>query len=129
MSMKIHAKIQNQSSVFFNTLIMFFSRKFLCQHIWIIAKEKTWRHSLGRWTSNLEWSKRFKGANVIEKWRGLIGNHLLPAYQDSFSLGELFFRSCSSADKSKMMSLTSIWLIYKFDCSKSYLLVVSLIDL
>ena len=45
-SMKIQTKIQNQRSISLNTLIMFFNERFSCQHLGLMAKEKTWKRSL-----------------------------------------------------------------------------------
>ena len=44
----------------FNTLIMFW-----CQHLWVIAKEKTWRHSLKQWNIQPWINKKLKETNVV----------------------------------------------------------------
>ena len=73
-SMKIQTKIQNQPNISFNILIMFFNRKFWCQHL------------------------------CKQLFR-------------AFSLEKLFFVSSNSLGECTMISLTSIWLLSKFDWS------------
>ena len=56
-----------------------------------------------------------KGSEKLTLFR----NDLLQTvFQGLFTLGMLFFASCNSMSECTMMSLTSVWLLNKFDWSK-----------